>query len=172
MRQFFWGIFLTIVVILVAGYLVLRKGYVNFAADQPTSSLEKRIAMSASDASVERRAPEAQNPLTASVDTLVAGAKLYRDNCAGCHGSSANPDAALGHNFNPPAPQFMSDPADMPENENFYIVQHGMRWTGMPAWKTKFNDQQVWQLVTFIKHIDKLPPEADKEIRQPPSPAY
>lgn len=172
MRQFFWGIFLTIVVIVVVAYIVVRKGYVNFAADQEAPALEKRIAMAASDASVERRAPAMQNPLAVSDDTLVAGAKLYRDNCSGCHGSSANPDAALGHNFNPPAPQFMADPAEMPENENFYIIQHGIRWTGMPAWKSKFNDTQIWQVVTFIKHLDKLPPAAEKEIRQPPTPSY
>ena len=101
MRQFFWGIFLTIVVIVVVGYVVLRKGYVNFAADQPTSSLEKRIAMSASDASVGRRAPEVQS---AEQPRGYAGGRretLSRQ-LRRCHGSSSNPDAALGHNFNPP----------------------------------------------------------------------
>ncbi len=172
MRSFFWGVFLTIVLILVGAYLIVKFGYVSFAADQETSAIERHVAMSASDASVERRAPVLQNPITPSEDNLVAGAKLYRDNCAGCHGSSANPDSAMGHAFNPPAPQFMSDAADMPDNENFYIIRHGIRWSGMPAWKAKFNDTQVWQLATFLKHIDKLPPNAEKEIRQPPSPSY
>jgi thiosulfate dehydrogenase len=172
MRKFFWGVFLTIVLIIVASYVILKRGYVNFAADQQASAMERHMAMAAADASVERHAPAIQNPLSASDETMLAGAKLYRDNCAGCHGSPANPDASLGHAFNPPAPQFMTDPADMPDNENFYIVQHGIRWTAMPSWGRKFNDTQIWQLVTFIKHIDKLPPSADKEIRQPPSPAY
>jgi mono/diheme cytochrome c family protein len=172
MRSFFWGVFLTIVLILVGAYLIVKLGYVNFAADQESSAIERHLAMTASDASMERHAPAIQNPLTATDDTLVAGAKLYRDNCAGCHGSSANPDAAMGHAFNPPAPQFMADSADMADNLNFYIIRHGIRWTGMPAWKAKFNDEQIWQLVTFLKHMDKLPPSAEKEIRQPPSPSY
>jgi mono/diheme cytochrome c family protein len=171
MRAFFWGVFLTIVLILVGAYLVVKLGYINFAADQEAPAIERHLAMVASDASMERRAPAIQNPLTPTEDTLVAGAKLYRDNCAGCHGSSADPDAAMGHAFNPPAPQFMSDSADMADNENFYIIQHGIRWTGMPAWKSKFNDTQVWQLVTFLKKMDKLPPSAEKEIRQPASPS-
>ena len=66
----------------------------------------------------------------------------------------------------------MSDSADMPDHENFYIIRHGIRWTGMPSWKAKFSDAQVWQLVTFLKHMDKLPASAEKEIRQPPSPSY
>jgi len=170
MRPFFWGVFLTIVVILAATYLVLKRGYMSFAADQQPWPLENHIAMSASDASIERHAPAMQNPLQASDETLVAAAKLYRDNCAGCHGSPQVPDSELGRAFSPPAPQFMTDPADMPDNENFYIIQHGIRWTGMPGWRAKFTDNQIWQLVTFLKHIDKLPPSADKEIRQPSPP--
>src|ERR1700758_4220815 len=100
MRQFFWGVFLTIVLILVVSYLVLKRGYVNFAADQEASAMEHHMAMAASDASIERHAPAMQNPLNADEATLVAAAKLYRDNCAGCHGSPASPDSALGHSFN------------------------------------------------------------------------
>jgi thiosulfate dehydrogenase len=172
MRYFFWGVFLTIVVILVGCYLIVKSGYVSFAADTQSSAIERHVSMSASDASISRRAPAMQNPVNPTEDVLVAGAKLYRDNCAGCHGSSANPDSSFGHAFNPPAPQFMNDPADMADSENFYIIQHGLRWSAMPAWKGKFNDTQIWQLATFLKHIDKLPPSAEKEIRQPPSPSY
>jgi thiosulfate dehydrogenase len=168
MRTFFWGVFLTVVAMVVIAYFVVKRGYVDFAADQEPSAIERHVSMAASDAWVERRAPAMENPLPANDETLVAGAKLYRDNCAGCHGSPASPDSALGHAFNPPAPQFMTDPADMPDNQNFYVIQHGIRWTGMPSWRGKFNDAQIWQLATFIKHIDKLPPEADKEIRQVP----
>ena len=162
MRAFFWGVFLTIVLILVGAYLVVKLGYINFAADQEAPAIERHLAMVASDASMERRAPAIQNPLTPTEDTLVAGAKLYRDNCAGCHGSSANPDAAMGHAFNPPAPQFMSDSADMADNENFYIIQHGIRWTGMPSWKGTLTDEQIWTLALFLKHMDKLPPAPEQ----------
>src|SRR5271170_6891635 len=82
MRAFFWGVFLTIVVILVGAYLVMKLGYINFAADQEAPTIERHLAMTASDASLDRRAPVIQNPLTPTEDTLVAGAKLYRDNCA------------------------------------------------------------------------------------------
>ena len=104
MRAFFWGVFLTIVVILVGAYLVVKFGYINFAADQEAPAIERHLAMSASDASLDRRAPVIQNPLTPTEDTLVAGAKLYRDNCAGCHGSSANPVAGHGPRLQSPGP--------------------------------------------------------------------
>jgi mono/diheme cytochrome c family protein len=52
--------------------------------------------------------------------------------------------------------------ADMPENQNFYILQHGIRWTAMPGWKTVLSDQQIWQLVTILSHMHDLPPAAKR----------
>ncbi len=50
----------------------------------------------------------------------------------------------------------MTDMADMPENQNFYILQHGIRWTAMPGWRNVLSEQQTWQ--TFLSHIRDLPP--------------
>ena len=47
----------------------------------------------------------------------------------------------------------------MPDNQNFYIIQHGIRLTGMPAWAQSLSDRQIWQLTTFLKHMNKLPPQ-------------
>ena len=55
----------------------------------------------------------------------------------------------------------------MPENENYYIIQHGVRWTGMPAWKATLTDVQIWQLVTLLSHFDKLTPEIKQEFKKP-----
>ena len=45
-----------------------------------------------------------------------------------------------------------------PEGETFWKIKHGIRWTGMPAWKDALSDQQIWTLALFLKHMDKLPP--------------
>src|SRR5208282_2936252 len=170
MRWFLTGVIFTLVAIAIVGFSVLHGGYVNFSADQPVPAFEKKIAMGASDASVERHAPQLKNPVSPTDDNLLAGARLYRDTCAGCHGDPANMDTQLGNSFNPPAPQFSMDAPDMPENENFYIIRHGIRWTGMPAWSKKFNEIQTWQLVTLLSHLDKLPPAVDHELRgEPPA---
>ncbi|MFZ0735980.1 MAG: c-type cytochrome [Candidatus Acidiferrales bacterium] len=169
MRNFFWGVIFTLIVIAIGGYLILQGGYVNFGADAPPSSLEKKIATGASDASIARHAPQMANPLTPTDENLLAGARLYRDNCAGCHGDPANMDSSLGDSFNPPAPAFLMDKPDMPEYQNFYIIRHGIRWSAMPSWKGKFNDTQTWQVVTLLSHIDKLPPAVDQELQKAPA---
>jgi mono/diheme cytochrome c family protein len=51
----------------------------------------------------------------------------------------------------------------MPENQNFYIIQHGIRLSGMPAWKQTLSEQEMWQVTTFLSHMDKLPPQISDE---------
>jgi mono/diheme cytochrome c family protein len=159
MKGFIGGI-MTMILILALGVLFALVGFVSMRADNPPSKMETILAGRAMDASVARAAPLVVNPVTADEANLVAGGHLYRDHCALCHGDPAHPKSPLADSLNPPAPQFMSDMAGMPENQNFYILQHGIRWTAMPGWKSVLAEQQIWQLVTFLSHMHDLPPEA------------
>lgn len=162
MKAFLFGIIFTAVVILAGGYLALKQGYIPIEADQPPPRFEKKIAMSAVDAYVDRHAPNQKNPIQPTDENLVAGAQIYLNHCAGCHGLPTNPDGQFGRSFYPPVPQFFTDAPDMPEKQNFFITQHGTRWTAMPAWNKTLNQTQIWTVVTFLSHIEKLPPAAMK----------
>jgi thiosulfate dehydrogenase len=170
MGKFLLGMLFAIVIIFVGGFLLLKKGYLNFSADGGPLPFEKSIAMAAVDASIERHAPERKNPNSSSEETLVAGAQLYLNHCAGCHGVPSNPEAPFGKSFYPPVPAFFKDAPDMPENHNFYIIAHGIRWTGMPGWNKSLTEGQIWQIVTFLSNIEKLPPAASR-VFEPPSAA-
>src|ERR1700720_4707379 len=159
MRGFLFGI-ATMIVILALGALCALLGFVNMRADNPPSKMETALAGRAMDASVARAAPKLTNPVTADEANLVAGARLYSEHCTLCHGDPAHPKSPLADSLNPPAPQFTDDMADMPENQNFYILQHGIRWTAMPGWKNVLTDQQIWQLVALLGHMHDLPPAA------------
>jgi len=171
MKSFLLGIITTIAGLLVVGLVVLKSGRVNFSADRPPSDTETHLAMSAVDASTEHHAPDVKNPLEPSEETLASGAELYMNHCAGCHGLPSNRYSVFANSFSPPVPVFFKDAPDMPENQNFYIIQHGIRWTGMPAWNKTLNDTQIWQLVTFLTNIEKLPPAAVKKLELQPLPA-
>src|ERR1700693_29490 len=97
MRNFLLGVLSTLIVLLLGGYAFLRSGQVNIRADQQPSSVETRLAMSAVDASLDRHAAREKNPLPRTEENLVKGAKLYVDNCAGCHGVAPNPDGQVAH---------------------------------------------------------------------------
>jgi mono/diheme cytochrome c family protein len=163
MRSFLLGIVVALCVLIVGGWFVLKQGYVNFSADREPSAFEEKLAMDAVDASTDRRASDQKNPVAPTEDNLVAGTKLYINHCAGCHGVPSNPDSQFSQSFNPEAPGFFKDAPDMSDNQNFYIIQHGIRWSGMPAWNKTLSDQQIWQVVAFLGNIEKLPARAQAE---------
>jgi thiosulfate dehydrogenase len=163
MVKFLLGFAVAVVVVLAAGYCYVRFGFVDPRADMPVNWLESKIAMPALDAAVDRRAGEAHNPLQPTDTNLMAGMKIYQSNCAGCHGDTQHPHTAFGESFYPRAPQFAEDAPDMPENQNFYIIQHGIRLSGMPAWKGALSEQETWQVTTFLSQMDKLPPQVAAE---------
>jgi mono/diheme cytochrome c family protein len=158
MAKFLIGLATGGVLVLLVLFCFVRFGFVDPRADAEVGALEMKIAMPALDASVDRRAPDAKNPLQPTDDNLMAGMKVYQADCAGCHGDTLHSHSAFGGSFYPRAPQFVEDAPDMPENQNFYIVQHGIRLSGMPAWKPSLTDAQMWQVTTFLSHMDKLPP--------------
>src|SRR5580658_5471792 len=166
MKGFVFGV-LAIILAVALGMLFALLGFVNMRADMPPSKLETHLAGHSMDASVARDAPKIANPVSAGEANLVAGARLYREHCTLCHGDPAHPKSPLAGTLNPPAPQFVDDMADMPENQNFYILQHGIRWTGMPGWKNVLSEQQIWQTVTFLSHMRDLPASAKHVFEEP-----
>ena len=160
MKGFVLGVIVTIVVIVAVGLFVAVTGRITMRADILPMSMEKSIAMRAMDANVERNAPKIANPIQPTEQNLTDGAEIYAFKCAMCHGDPVHPKSQLANSLYPPAPQFMDDSPDMPENENYYITLHGVRWTAMPAWKNVLADEQVWKVVTFLAHMDNLPPKA------------
>lgn len=163
MTKFVLGAAVALLVVAAGSYVYLRWGFLDFRADTRPSGLESRQAMAFLDASVSRRAPGSVAPQS-SEQQLVEAVKLYKTHCAECHGSPERARQNLASlSLYPPAPQFMQDVPDMPENENFYIIQHGIRWTGMPAWGNVLTTQQVWELADFLGHMENLPPAAERE---------
>ncbi len=163
MRNFLIGFVVAAVVIIGGVYLYARLGFVSPRADIPVSSFEANQAMAILDRSIDRRAPETKNPMPPDEANLTAGMKLFQSNCAGCHGDITHPDSPLSEAFYPRAPQFVHDAPDMEENQNFYLIKHGIRWSGMPAWERQMTDQQIWQVVTFLSHMDKLSPQLQEQ---------
>ena len=167
MKNLLRGILITLIALAVGGWVFFKLGYIDFRADISPSWIESKYAVTAVDASTERHAPQVQNPIPPTEENLRAGARLYRDKCADCHGRPDNPESDLGRAFYPRVPQFVKDLPDMPENQNFYIVKHGIRWTGMPAWGYIMTDAEIWRVVTFLSHMQNLPPAVKEELHKP-----
>ena len=164
-KSFTFGVFATIVVALLCGYIALRVGLVPANADANPGRLEAWAAGTSLDATLRRDAPKGANPVALTDDNLIAGIDLYGRHCALCHGT-ANGDASaspVAKGLYPRPPQLATDGVeDDPEGLSYWKIKHGIRWTGMPSWKGTLTDQQIWTLALFLKHMDKLPPAPEQ----------
>jgi mono/diheme cytochrome c family protein len=131
-------------------------------ADATPSPLETWAAETSLQATLHTEAPTTTNPVALTDENLIAGIDLYGQHCAICHGTAKGETSVspLAKGLHPQPPQLATDGVeDDPEGVSFWKVKHGIRWTGMPAWRDTLNDQQIWTLALFLKHVDKLPPD-------------
>jgi mono/diheme cytochrome c family protein len=161
MKGFLAGILVTLLVIAGGVFAVSRFGLYPIGADNPPGSLERALASRAMDVYAEKHKPQGGNAVQITPANLMEGAKEYEARCAFCHGGAKAKISPMRDRFNPPAPQLVNR---VPHDEDawlFWVTKHGVRMTGMPAWDGVMSDDQMWKVVAFIKHSDKLPPEVE-----------
>jgi mono/diheme cytochrome c family protein len=110
MRNFVLGIVVTILVLLIGSFGLALLGFLPTRANSAPPEMERHIAMSALDNSVERHAPRLNNPVPPTDENLIAGLKIYTMNCALCHGGYRPPALDLGESFYPPPPNLILHP--------------------------------------------------------------
>jgi mono/diheme cytochrome c family protein len=113
-------------------------------------------------ASVRRQAPNLTNPVLADEDSLIAGAKIYLNECAGCHGTPGK--ANEPDSLNPAAPRLAQVGTGYSEAQIFWVAKHGIRRSGMFANGMWDSDQKLWTVAAYIYRIKNLPPRVSQEI--------
>jgi thiosulfate dehydrogenase len=166
MRKILSGVLIGIVLVPLGLLFVLRAGFWPTAATSQPPSWESRLASRALQASVERVAPAEPNPISANEENLLAGMKTFKNGCAGCHGDADGPSRWGTTAFYPRVPQFAQEPPRLTEPQMFWIVKHGVRYTGMAAWDGLLNDDETWKVVTFLSHLEHLPPRVAEEFHR------
>jgi mono/diheme cytochrome c family protein len=117
-----------------------------------------------------------QNPVPRSREVVAEGMGHYADHCAACHANDGSGETEMGLGLYPKPPD-MRLPAtqSLTDGELFYIIENGVRLTGMPAWSTGTREgtTSTWHLVHFIRELPRLTPEQIEQMRQlnPSSPA-
>jgi mono/diheme cytochrome c family protein len=166
-KQFIQGLLTGMTAVLVGAtaiaLLLMKLGPVPVNADQQPPALEARLLGLAVHASVVRHTEERPNPAPPTEENLIAGMEIYTQMCAKCHGQPNAGSSIYGESFYPPAPQLAGHPPEYTEAEIFWIVKHGIRNTAMPAWGRQLSDENIWQMVSFLKRLDALPPAVAAE---------
>jgi thiosulfate dehydrogenase len=169
LRKFFLGALTGVLGFGVLALLALVTGRMPVGASGPPPGWESRLARRSLAASVERQATRRANPISANETELLAGLKLYRANCAGCHGGGESP-SSWGAQFYPPVPQFGTQPPGKPDWQIAWIVENGLRYSGMGGWKGQMAEADIWRVAAFLSRLDSLPPSVAASWKPPASP--
>jgi mono/diheme cytochrome c family protein len=165
-------IFVVAVIVVVAalggvGYYFLQRG---FSAREEPSAVEAFLAKRVRRLSMPRAARDSRNPVEASREVLAAGMAHWADHCAGCHGNDGRGATLIGKGLYPKPPDItQAATQQLTDGELYYIIENGIRFTGMPAFGEEAiqaaSDQnqniESWHLVHFIRH---LPGITDEEL--------
>jgi mono/diheme cytochrome c family protein len=147
---------LVIVAAGIVGWRMLRRG---FSAREEPSKLEATMARMMRGLATPSTAKELKNPVSASPRELRAGLEHFADHCAVCHANNGSGDTMFGRNMYPKPPDLRAaQTQQLTDGEIYYIIQNGIRLTGMPAFGqgNRTDDAGSWHLVQFIRHLPKL----------------
>jgi mono/diheme cytochrome c family protein len=147
-------IIVLLVVVFTVTYVRLKGGALS--ADDEPGRLERTVAARLVRLSIPADANRQTSPL-AHEDHWRDAAEHYMDHCAVCHGREGRGHTEIGDNMYPKVPDF-ADPGiqQMSDGALFHVIQNGVRWTGMPAWKSEHTPDDTWALVGFIRHVPRL----------------
>lgn len=136
------------------------------ARDQP-SALEVRLARATRSLGVPSRSKALPNPVKATPDVLAEARAHWADHCATCHANDGSGDTQIGKNLYPKAPDMRTAATQgLSDGELYYIIQNGIRLSGMPAWGERVDDDKdSWALVAFVRHLPQLAPDELKEMQ-------
>jgi mono/diheme cytochrome c family protein len=149
---------LLIAVAAVAFWLARANG---FSARTPPTAVERVVMQGLHWLSVPRAARAAANPVAFSPEVWAQSQAHFADHCASCHANDGGGNTDLGRGLFPRAPDMRLAPTqDKTDGEIYWIIENGIRLTGMPAWGAGGgNDTDTWKLVHFIRHLKELTPE-------------
>jgi thiosulfate dehydrogenase len=162
-RGFWTGFLLALVILAAAAGFFVASGRVPAAVYDSPLPFEKTIATFALDAHIERQRA-IDPPMAPDEATLNAGALVYRNHCAECHGLPGQSSTPLGRRMYPPAPELFKGEGvtDDPVFESYWKVAHGIRLTGMPEFSAQLSGSEMWQVSQLVANANKLPDSVRK----------
>lgn len=162
MKQFLFGAVSVVSLGAIAGYALIQSGGIDFAADSAHSPSITKLIEWAREKSVAKQAKDIIPPTDlASEERIRRGAGNYEAMCVNCHLSPGVEDSEIRKGLYPNPPN-LSQAGSATEGQGedarrFWIIKHGIKGSGMPAWtKGGMDDEAIWDLTAFIKVLPKL----------------
>jgi mono/diheme cytochrome c family protein len=157
------------IVILVTVTAFLWIGSRGISARAEPGPIETAVARTMRRLAIPRGDRDRVNPVQPTAEVIAEGMAHYADHCAVCHANDGSGDTEMGMGLYPKAPDMrQAATQSMTDGELFYIIENGVRLTGMPAWGTGTpeGEEASWHLVHFIRQLPKLTEDQIEEMKR------
>jgi mono/diheme cytochrome c family protein len=163
--SFFAGLVVGLLMAPAGAYVYFAAGFAPVATAAAPMPFEKMLARTALHARMSKEIPKTVT-LEPSEANLLAGAEIYKEQCAVCHGLPGAAKTAIAAGMFPKPPQLFKGKGvtDDDPGETYWKVANGIRLTGMPGYRDSLKDDQLWQVSLFLARADKLPDAARKVV--------
>ena len=169
--------FLVLVALVIAAGVgvVAYVSRTGMSAREEPGAIETFAARNLRNFAIARRARQLSNPIERAPEIIAAGRAHFADHCAVCHGNDGRGDTMFGRGMWPKPPDLRREETqNLSDGEIFYIIEHGIRFSGMPGFGSGTGDGEKasWHLVHFIRHLpDISQPELAEMEKLNPRPA-
>jgi len=137
----------------------VKLGLFNVAASHPHTKLVEWATHDTMINSVKRRAADVPLPATVSLAQAKRGFCQYEAHCVACHGAPAVAREQWVNGMNPEPPSLLDATLQWKPRELHWIVQNGIKMTGMPAWRETLSEQQITDVVAYLEAMRQMPPQ-------------
>ena len=162
----FPAVMVTLVVVGAAGVGIALSGLVNVSAMNNDPAPVEWFLSTTIDRSVARHSKGITAPSLTGKERIAEGFEHFDAMCESCHGSPGSEPSVLAKGLNPHAPDLTDTAQEWTAEQIFWITKYGVKMTGMPAWGTTHSDEEIWNIVAFVKRLPEVSPAEYQRLRK------
>ncbi len=146
-----------VLIVVIGGSIFTYSGFYNVAATIPHSAFTEWLLSTISDRSVQHQAKGISPPSTLNDPKIIkAGFVKYQNDCVWCHGTPLSYPGKIGKGLNPGPPKLWESAKELSARELFWVIQNGIKMTGMPYWSHEYKEKDAWSVVAFLKQLPAI----------------
>jgi len=142
----------------VGGLLFLLSGVYPIAAEKPHFAPVRWMLLTLRTRSVQFHSRGIEIPNLKDASLIKSGFALYRVNCQPCHGAPGVGAEQIGRGINPKPPELVTAGARWTDAQTYWIVSHGLKMSGMPAFAPRLSNTDRWAIVAFLRRLSRFSP--------------
>lgn len=154
------AVFVTLIVLAIlvplAGLAYIYSGVYDVGATTPHNKLTLWAIRTARSRSVATHSQGLEAPTLSDPEMIRRGFAHYREDCVACHAAPGVSAAEGTEDMYPQPPDLAEAAEEMPAEQLFWIIKHGLKMTGMPAWGPTHSDSEIWDMAAFLKQLPDM----------------